>query len=147
MSGLCMSADASPRQRYSSALARILALIRDTCPDINFTEFSVLITIAENEGVTVAGVAWLCGCTEATASRTIRRMAPREMPGALAPFRGLLVMMRGPTENRSRHVFLTPRGEALCRSFDLMINDPTLPALMNGRSRRSDRIRRLYTNI
>lgn len=89
------------------------------------TELTVLLAVAENEGLTMTGLALLCGFSAATASRTARGLAPAEMPGALAPFRGLLVLMRGPHENRFRHIFLTPRGRALCREMDHILHEDT----------------------
>lgn len=105
-----MPADRAVHQGYASPLARALAHVRQTHADITLTELVTFLAIVENEGVTVSGLARLCGFTEATASRTIRGLAPADMPGALSPSRGLAHLMRGPTENRSRHAFLTPAG-------------------------------------
>jgi DNA-binding MarR family transcriptional regulator len=106
-----------------NALATIVGLIAEEFADFSFTELTALLAVAEHEGVSVSSVARLCRFTEATASRTIRRLAPEDMPGALAPARGLLILARAPNDNRSRYVFLTPRGRALCRAFDAVIAD------------------------
>lgn len=121
---------AFPGRRTASALPRVLDLLRGVWDDFSLTELAALTTIAENEGVTVAGLARLCRLTDATASRTIRRLAPIEMPGALEPYRGLVLLRRGPTDNRSRHVFLTQEGRAVCRQIDAIIRDSGLPPLI-----------------
>lgn len=116
-----MSADRTIYQGYESALARALAHVRQAHADITLTELVTFLAIVENEGVTVSGLARLCGFTEATASRTIRGLAPADMPGALSPSRGLVHLMRGPTENRSRHAFLTPAGRGLRDDLNTII--------------------------
>lgn len=113
-----------------SALPRLLDQLRRAWDDFSLTELVVLAAVAENEGVTVAGLARLCRLTDATASRTIRRLAPSDMPGALRPARGLMMLMRGPTDNRSRYVFLTPLGRETCRSLDQIVADRSLPPLL-----------------
>lgn len=129
-----MSADGeSPGAVRGAALARALAFARRTYSDITLTELLTLFTIAENEGVTVCGLARLCGFTEATASRTIRGMAPLDMPGALPPSRGLVQLRRGPTENRSRHAFLTRAGRDLCAQFDrIILESRPVPLITEG---------------
>lgn len=114
----------------TSALPRLLDHLRCTWDDFSLTELVVLAAVAENEGVTVAGLARLCRLTDATASRTIRRLAPADMPGALRPARGLMMLMRGPTDNSSRYVFLTPQGRATCQALDEIVADRTLPPLL-----------------
>lgn len=116
--------------REASSLMRMLRHLRGQCGGFTTTELMTLLAVAENEGVTVNGLGQLCGFTTATASRTARGLAPATMPGALAPYRGLLVLMRGPHENRSRHVFLTPKGAALCRDMDrILIQQPGVAIL------------------
>ncbi len=97
---------------------RMLRHLRARHVGFTATELMTLLAVAENEGVTVNGLSRLCGFTTATASRTARGLATGDMPGALPPYRGLMVLMRGPHENRHRHVFLTPEGSALCRELD-----------------------------
>ena len=121
-----MSADREIFQAHRGTLARTLAHMRQTYADITLTEIVTFLTIVENEGVTVSGLARLCGFTEATASRTIRGLAPAEMPGALSPSRGLVHLMRGPTENRSRHAFLTPKGRGLALALDEFMAVPAV---------------------
>ena len=111
---------------------RVLRLLRDRHDGFTTTELITLLAVAENEGLTVNGLARLCGFTAATASRTARGLAPAEMPGALAPYRGLLTLMRGPHENRYRHLFLTPRGRGLCREIDRMMFERPAVAILAG---------------
>lgn len=98
-------------------LGRALAFARARHADITLTELTTLIAVAEHQGITVSSLARLCGFTTATASRSLRSMAPETMPGALGPKRGLVQLMRGPRENRSRHAFLTPAGIDFCKQI------------------------------
>lgn len=108
-------------RREASSLMRMLRHLRGRHRGFTTTELMTLLAVAENEGVTVNGLGQLCGFTTATASRTSRGLAPADMPGALSPCRGLLVLMRGPHENRNRHLFLTPSGRALCEDMDRIL--------------------------
>jgi len=108
-------------RREASSLMRMLRHLRGLHPGFTTTELMTLLAVAENEGVTVNGLGQLCGFTAATASRTARGLAPADMPGALTPYRGLLVLMRGPHENRNRHLFLTSAGRALCEDMDRIL--------------------------
>lgn len=107
-----------------NALAAIVDLLNDSFADFSLNELTTLLAVCEHEGLSVSSVARVCGFTEATASRNIRRLAPDDMPGALPPARGLLTLVRAPNDNRSRYVFLTPRGRALCELFDAWMADP-----------------------
>lgn len=100
---------------------RLLRHLRGRYDGFTTTELMTLLAVAENEGVTVNGLSQLCGYTAATASRTARGLAPADMPGALAPYRGLMVMMSGPHESRFRYIFLTPEGRELCRDMDRIL--------------------------
>jgi DNA-binding MarR family transcriptional regulator len=106
-----------------NALATIVLQVSQQFEDFSFTELVTFLAVAEHEGLSVSSVARVCRFTEATASRTVRRLAPADMPGALPPARGLLTLARGPNDGRSRYVFLTPAGRRLCRSFDAIIAD------------------------
>lgn len=112
-------------RREASALMRMLRHLRSRYRGFTTTELMTLLAVAENEGLTVNGLSKLCGFTAATASRTARGLAPPDMPGALAPYRDLIVLMRGPHENRNRHLFLTRAGRALCEDMDrILAQDP-----------------------
>jgi DNA-binding MarR family transcriptional regulator len=113
-----------------NALAAIVELLDKTYGDFSITELMTLIAVCEHEGLSVSSLARVCRFTEATASRTIRRLAPPDMPGALPPGRGLLVLARAPNDNRSRYVFLTAQGRDLCREFDAIVADPLRVALV-----------------
>lgn len=120
-------------RREASALMRMLRHLRGLHPGFTTTELMALLAVAENEGVTVNGLSQLCGFTSATASRTARGLAPADMPGALAPYRGLLVLMRGPHENRNRHLFLTSAGRALCADIDrILVQEPGAAILLQA---------------
>jgi len=113
-----------------NALAAIVDLLNQRFADFGLNELTTLLAVGENEGLSVTSVARVCGFTEATASRNIRRLAPGDMPGALPPARGLLTLVRAPNDNRSRYVFLTPQGRALCETFDAWIADPARASLV-----------------
>lgn len=98
--------------------------------DFSLNELATLLAVCEHEGLSVTSVARVCRFTEATASRTIRRLAPSDMPGALRPARGLVTLARAPNDNRSRYVFLTPAGRALCQTFDALISDSSRARLV-----------------
>ncbi|RZJ02035.1 MAG: hypothetical protein EON90_00080 [Brevundimonas sp.] len=103
----------------------IVDLLDERFGDFSLNELTTLLAVCEHEGLSVTSVARVCRFTEATASRTIRRLAPGDMPGALPPARGLLTLARAPNDNRSRYVFLTPQGRALCETFDALMADPS----------------------
>lgn len=113
----------------TNALAAIVNLLHETFGDFTLTELSTLVAACQHEGLSVSSLARVCRFTEATASRTIRKLAPADLPGALPPARGLLTLARAATDSRSRYVFLTPRGRALCRTFDEIIADRRRPPL------------------
>jgi DNA-binding MarR family transcriptional regulator len=115
-----------------NALAAIVELLNDRFADFSFNELTTLLAVCEHEGLSVSSVARVCGFTEATASRNIRRLSPADMPGALAPARGLLTLARAPNDNRSRYVFLTARGRALCETFDAWMADPGRARLISA---------------
>jgi len=95
-------------------LLRALLELREQHPDMTLTELIALLAVAVNPGVTVRSAGRICGFKEATASRALRRMAPEKMPGSLGAQRGLVQLMQGPLDGRTRHAFLTPMGERLC---------------------------------
>lgn len=95
-------------------------------PNLTLTELRTLIAVAREEGMSVLSVARVCGFTGATASRTLRGMASPDAPAALKPGRGLVVLMRGPDEERSRFAFLTPAGRAFCEELARrLVDNPT----------------------
>lgn len=102
---------------------RLLRHLRVRHANFTLTELTTLLAVAENEGLTMNSLARLCGFTGATASRTARGLGPGDMPGALAPYRGLVVLRRGPHESRFRYLFLTPGGRALCQEMDHILRD------------------------
>lgn len=113
-----------------NALVAIVDLLDEAYGDFSLNELATLLAVCQHEGLSVSSVARVCRFTEATASRTIRRLAPSDMPGALRPARGLLTLARAPNDNRSRYVFLTPEGRALCETFDMLMADPSRARLV-----------------
>lgn len=82
-------------------LVAILLKSRLSLPDLSLTELLVVVTVAQLEGLTVSSVSRLCRLTDATASRTLQR---------LASHRGLVRIAAGPRDSRTRHAFLTENG-------------------------------------
>lgn len=107
-------AEAGSVAGFGQALGRTLGLARRNYPDLSLTELVSLAAIARQPGLTMSSLAAICGYTCATASRTVHGMADSDASGALPPARGLVRVMRGPTDDRSRHVFLTHKGEEFC---------------------------------
>lgn len=122
----------NPAGGSRNALAAIVTFLDEAFGDFSLTELSALLAVCEHEGLSVSSVARVCRFTEATASRTIRKLAPTDLPGALPPARGLLTLARAPGDNRSRYVFLTPRGRALCQVLDAMMSDPSRVKLVRS---------------
>jgi DNA-binding MarR family transcriptional regulator len=115
--------------RTASTLARVLGRLKRDA-DLSLTEAITLLAIAENEGITTSDLARVCGHTIATASRSARGMLGPNDPGALHPFRGLVLMRMGPIDNKRRHLFLTPAGRRLCEHLDTLLDRPISPILM-----------------
>jgi len=106
-----------------NALAAVVGLLNETFESFSLTELSILLAVCEYEGLSVLSLARVCGMPRATASRAIRRLAAPGTPGALAPARGLVALVRAPNDNRSRYVFLTARGRGLCETIEGVLTD------------------------
>lgn len=118
---------ASPADRLTgprNALVVAIEMMTSTFVGLNLTELQVFLIVAEQEGLSVSSVARLCGVSDGTASRTIRRLTPPGGPGALPPQRGLLSLARGGHDNRLHFVFLTPTGLALREALNRLVSDP-----------------------
>lgn len=108
-------------QRRKNALLAGLCVIRGAAPTIGMSEMLAFFYIAENPGVRTKELAELMRTTEATASRSARRLLVSDAPGALEPSTGWLVMSRNERENISRHYFLSPAGAQLADRLDEII--------------------------
>ena len=111
--------DALARRR--NTLLGCLNVLTRNAPSVNVSDAMALLYVAENPGIRAKELADLMETTEATASRTARRLLEAGSPNALAPALGWLCMSRNERENISRHYFLTPAGAALTERLDQII--------------------------
>jgi DNA-binding MarR family transcriptional regulator len=110
----------SARRRRNSAL-EVIEKMRKRDPGITLTHVLTFLYICENEGLNVAELATVCRTTRATASRTARALAPRSMPGSLAPHAGLIEQRPNPINAHGRLLFLTEDGRRLRDSLDVIL--------------------------
>lgn len=135
-------------QRRKNALLAGLCALRGAAPTIGMSEILAFFYIAENPGVRTKELAELMRTTEATASRSARRMLVSGAPGALEPSTGWLVMSRNERENISRHYFLTPAGAQLADRLDEIIARAKLIGGQAGDPRKAgDQNRSLTTAV
>ena len=118
------------RVRRRNAFLASLELLRDSAPRLTVTEQIVLLYVAENPGINIAELAMVARLNMATASRSARSLAARDVPGALAPYAGLVELMDNPKDGRGRLLRLSPAGLALCDELDGLIRkaDPIAAA-------------------
>lgn len=108
-------------QRQRNAVLESLEAFRARDPTILLNSVVAFLYVAENEGLGVKELAYLCQLNEATTSRAIRALAAPEAPGALPPSLGLVVLLQNPRDARGRLIFLTDEGRALRRRIDAAI--------------------------
>ncbi|MBU1538165.1 MAG: MarR family transcriptional regulator [Alphaproteobacteria bacterium] len=78
--------------------------------------------VAENEGLNLKELAYTCGFTDSTASRTARSLAAAGSRDALPPAFGLLEVRLNPADRRGRTLHLTEAGRRLRDQLDDAIN-------------------------
>jgi DNA-binding MarR family transcriptional regulator len=104
--------------RQRNAVLESLEAFRARDPTILLNSVVAFLYAAENEGLGVKELAYLCHLNEATTSRAIRALAAPDAPGALPPSLGLVVLLQNPRDARGRLIFLTDEGRALRRRID-----------------------------
>lgn len=108
-------------ERRRNTLLACLVTLRQSAPAINLSEVIAFLYVAENRGIRVKELAGLMGTTQATASRAARALVSEGDAGALKPCLGWLVMASNGREKISRHLYLTPLGEAVRERLDGLI--------------------------
>lgn len=120
-------------KRKRNSVLQVLEDFRKMNPDVILTDLLVFLYVCENEGINVSELAQVARLTEATASRRSRALAPKDMPGAIAPSLGLIEAFEG-EDARQRVLFLTPAGRELRnRIADAIVEASPLVAVPIGR--------------
>lgn len=109
------------RWRQRNAILSGLEVARRAYPELSLMGLVVFLYVAENPGINIAELADVCGTTDATASRTARRLAGPEAGRPLPPSLGLLRFSNQPGDPRVRYLDLSESGEALRRRLDELI--------------------------
>lgn len=107
--------------RERNVVLEVLEAFRDRDQGILLNSIVAFLYVAENEGIGVKELAYLCRLNEATASRSVRALAAADAPGALPPALGLVVLSQNPRDARGRLISLTEEGRVLCASIDAAI--------------------------
>ena len=107
-------------RRRNTVLAAI-ELFREVGLELRMSSALAFLYVCENEGLNIQELAYVCRFNKATASRSIRALAPPESPGALYPALGLVELFPDPTDTRGRLVFLTARGQDVREQLDALI--------------------------
>ncbi len=110
------------RRRRNSAL-EVIERMRRREPAVCLTHILTFLYVCENEGLNVAELASVSRTTRATASRSARALAPRAMPGSLAPHLGLVEQRSNPINAHGRLLYLTEEGRRLRDEFDILISE------------------------
>ena len=109
------------RVRRRNTVLAALVLLRDSAPRLTVNELTVLLYVAENPGINIVELSIIAKLNMATASRSVRALACRGTPGALAPYAGLVEVLSNPRDGRGRLLRLTQAGLALCDQLDSII--------------------------
>lgn len=112
----------SDGRRLRNTLLGCLHVLTREAPTVTMSDLAAFLYVAENPGVRAKELAALMATTEATASRTARRLLEGGSPNALPPALGWLRMFRNERESISRHYFLSPAGAALTQRLDQIID-------------------------
>lgn len=105
------------RRRRNSCL-QALEAVRTFSSAMSLTDIVAFLYVAENEGLNLKELAYTCGFTESTASRTARSLAAAGTRDALPPALGLLDVRPNPADRRGRTLFLTESGRRLRDQVD-----------------------------
>jgi DNA-binding MarR family transcriptional regulator len=111
----------APARRLRNSCLQALETARAVSRDISLRDVVAFLYVAENEGINLKELAYACGFTHSTASRTARSMAAKGAPDALPPFLGLIDVRVSTTDMRGRTLHLTGEGRALRDALDVAI--------------------------
>jgi DNA-binding MarR family transcriptional regulator len=109
----------APRDR--NAVLEGLELLRDRDAGLLLNSVIAFLYVAENEGIAVKDLAYLCRLNEATTSRAVRALTAPGARGALLPSLSLVVLVQNPQDARSRLIYLTDEGRVVRREIDAAI--------------------------
>jgi DNA-binding MarR family transcriptional regulator len=107
--------------RDRNVVLEVLEAMRDRDQGILLNSVVAFLYVAENEGIGVKELAYLCRLNEATTSRCVRALASADAPGALPPALGLVSLSQNPRDARGRSISLTDEGRILCARIDAAI--------------------------
>ncbi len=111
-----------PSERRRDSLLAGLELFRAASPaPLGLTHFLTFLYVCENEGLSITELAAIAGLSTATASRSIRGLAPKGALSSLPPYAGLVeVLSFGPQAN-SKTLVLSEQGRELRADLDDII--------------------------
>lgn len=104
-------------------------LVRTRAPKLTTSQLILLLTVAEKEGMTVGEIARAVDDIEANVSRNIRCLTENHHPWSTGQSHGLLKLLRGAHDGRTRHVVLSPDGRALLRQMSHPYETPSPRAI------------------
>jgi len=112
------------RRDLNALLATIGAFRQRHC-DISLTNIVAFLHVCENEGVTVKELAYLCGASEASISRSLQalRLPAASRDGIV--HHGLVQVFQHPDDGRRRVVYLTEDGCELRNVVDRTLSAQT----------------------
>ena len=110
-----------PTPRRRNTVLAALELFRELGLELRMSSALGFLYVCENEGLNIQELAYVCRFNKATASRSIRALAPPDSAGALYPALGLVELFPDPADTRGRLVFLTAKGQELRDRLDALI--------------------------
>lgn len=105
------------RRRRNSCL-QALEAARAFSNAMTLGDIIAFLYVAENEGLNLKELAYTCGFTDSTASRTARSLAAPGSRDALPPAFGLLEVRLNDADRRGRTLHLTESGKRLRDQLD-----------------------------
>ena len=112
---------AAPAPRRRDTVLAALEAFRGLHAQVCVTQIVAFLYICENEGINLKELAFVCGATDATASRTARGLSHPDAPGSLSPALGLVELRENPEDGRGRLLYLTDKGRAMRERIDQLI--------------------------
>ena len=112
------------RHDLKAMLATISAFRQRNC-DISLTSIVAFLHVCENEGVTVKELAYLCGVSEASISRSLQTLRLPSARGDGIVHHGLVRVFQHPDDGRRRIVYLTEDGCELRNAVDRTLSART----------------------
>lgn len=104
----------STKKKHSySALLASIETIRLKNRDIGLMGVIVFLYICENEGMSVKELAYHCGASDASISRSIQALRLPTSRSGKASHNGLVHVFQNPDDGRRHLVFLTEHGQRL----------------------------------